>query len=111
MAKLLYGKPVAEAMCEKLRARAEALRAKGVAPKLAIIRVGENPSDLSYERGAIQRAAMAGAEVQIIALPEDSEKADVLNAIRETGLLSAETEAEMKKALESYTADFLKRKQ
>ncbi len=36
---------------------------------------------------------------------------DVLNAIRETGLLSAETEAEMKKALESYTADFLKRKQ
>ena len=36
---------------------------------------------------------------------------NVLNAIRETGLLSAETEAEMKKALESYTADFLKSKQ
>ena len=36
---------------------------------------------------------------------------NVLSAIRETGLLSAETEEEMKKALESYTADFLKSKQ
>ena len=82
MAEILYGKPVAEAMCEKLRVRAEALRAKGVAPKLAIIRVGEDPSDLSYERGAVNRAAMVGAEVRIIALPEDSGKADVLNAVR-----------------------------
>ena len=82
MAELLYGKPVAEAMCEKLRVRAEALRAKGVTPKLAIIRVGEDPSDLSYERGAVNRAAMVGAEVRIIALPEDSGKADVLNAVR-----------------------------
>ena len=49
MAKLLYGKPVAEAMCEKLRARAEALRAKGVAPKLAIIRVGEDLFPLLLE--------------------------------------------------------------
>ena len=34
----------------------------------------------------------------------------VLNAIRETGLLSAETEAGLKEALDSFTADFLKSK-
>ena len=35
---------------------------------------------------------------------------DVLDAIRETGLLSAETEEKLKKALENYTADFIKTK-
>ena len=35
---------------------------------------------------------------------------DVLSAIRDTGLLSAETEGKLKSALDSFTADFLKTK-
>ena len=35
---------------------------------------------------------------------------DVLSAIRDTGLLSAETEEKLKSALDSFTADFLKTK-
>lgn len=50
MAKLLLGKEVTAAMNEKLQARVAALKEKGVTPKLAIVRCGENPSDLSYER-------------------------------------------------------------
>lgn len=50
MAKLLLGKEVTAAMNEKLQARVAALKEKGVSPKLAIVRCGENPSDLSYER-------------------------------------------------------------
>ena len=52
MAKLLLGKEVTAAMNEKLQARVAALKEKGVSPKLAIVRCGENPSDLSYEKGA-----------------------------------------------------------
>ena len=71
MAKLLLGKEVTEVLNAKLQARAEALRASGVAPKLAVVRCGEEPSDLSYERGACNRAALIGVEVEKHALPGD----------------------------------------
>ena len=47
MAKLLLGKEVTDALNANLQARTAALREKGVTPTLGIIRVGENPSDLS----------------------------------------------------------------
>ena len=47
MAKLLLGKEVTAAMNEKLQARVAALKEKGVSPKLAIVRCGENPSDVA----------------------------------------------------------------
>ena len=47
MAKLLLGKEVTDALNASLQERTAALREKGVEPTLAIIRVGENPSDLS----------------------------------------------------------------
>lgn len=82
MAKLLLGKPVAEAMCEKLRARVENLRGKGIVPKLAIVRCGANPSDLSYERGALNRAEMVGAQARVVELPEDVGREKLLEIIR-----------------------------
>ena len=51
MAKLLLGKEVTDALNAKLQERTAALRAKGVTPTLGIIRVGADPSDLSYEIG------------------------------------------------------------
>ena len=56
MAKQLLGKEVTAAMNERLQARVAALKEKGVTPKLAIVRCGANPSDLSYEKGAESRA-------------------------------------------------------
>ena len=74
MAKLLLGKEVTAAMNEKLQARVAVLKEKGVSPKLAIVRCGENPSDLSYEKGATARAELIGVEVQKFILPEDVTK-------------------------------------
>ena len=51
MAKLLSGKPVAQALGERLQARSAALRAAGIAPALAILRIGAREDDLAYERG------------------------------------------------------------
>ena len=69
MAKLLLGKEVTAAMNEKLQARVAALKEKGVSPKLAIVRCGENPSDLSYEKGATARAELLGVAVVTLCMP------------------------------------------
>ena len=81
MAKLLLGKEVTAAMNEKLQARVAALKEKGVSPKLAIVRCGENPSDLSYEKGATSRAELIGVEVVKFVLPEDVTKEALLAQI------------------------------
>lgn len=74
MAKQLLGKEVTAAMNEKLQAKVAELKEKGVTPKLGIIRCGENPSDLSYEKGAMSRAALIGVEVERFLLPENVTK-------------------------------------
>ena len=81
MAKLLLGKEVTDALNANLQTRTAALREKGVTPTLGIIRVGENPSDLSYEKGGVKRAELVGVNVVKFVLPEDATKADVLAAI------------------------------
>ena len=81
MAKLLLGKEVTDALNENLTGRTAALRQKGIIPTLAIIRVGENPSDLSYEKGAAKRAELVGVAVKKFLLPEDASKEEVEAAI------------------------------
>ena len=83
MAKQLLAKEVTAAMVEKLQARVAALKEKGVSPKLGIVRCGENPSDLSYERGATKRAEEVGVEVVKYVLPENVTKEALLAQIDE----------------------------
>ena len=83
MAKRLLGKEVNEALVAALQTRTAALREKGVVPTLGIIRLGANPSDLSYEKGATKRAEEVGVAVKNYILPEDASKADVLAVIDE----------------------------
>lgn len=64
MAELLKGKAVADSLTEKNIEAAEILKEKGIVPTLGIMRVGENPSDLSYERGALKRAENTGVAVK-----------------------------------------------
>ncbi|MBO5953733.1 MAG: bifunctional 5,10-methylenetetrahydrofolate dehydrogenase/5,10-methenyltetrahydrofolate cyclohydrolase [Oscillospiraceae bacterium] len=81
MAKRLLGKEVNEALVAALQGRTAALRDKGIVPTLGIIRLGENPSDLSYEKGATKRAEEVGVAVKNFILPEDASKEDVLAVI------------------------------
>ncbi len=64
MAQLLTGKQVVAAMADDMNARVERLAQQGIAPTLAIVRVGERPDDLSYERTAEKRAASLGIAVK-----------------------------------------------
>ena len=83
MAKLLLGKEVNEKLNARIIADCEALKAKGVNPTLAIVRCGERPDDLSYERGATKRADLLGVAVKKFVLPEDVSKEDLLKTIDE----------------------------
>ena len=81
MAKQLLGKEVTAALNEKIKANVAELEAKGVKPTLGIIRVGENGSDISYERGATKRCETLGVECVKFLLPEDVSQEELLATI------------------------------
>ena len=83
MAELWKGAPAAAALTEQLIPRAQALRERGIVPTLAIIRVGERPEDLSYERGAMKRCEKVGIAVRQFLLTAVSSQADLMDVIEE----------------------------
>ena len=83
MAKILSGKEVSDALNANLIERSAALKEKGVTPTLAIVRVGENPSDLSYEKGATKRAEVVGINIKNFILNADCTKEELLAVIDE----------------------------
>lgn len=84
MAELLKGKPVADRITAEITERAAKLRAQGqgIIPTLAIVRLGEDPGDLSYEKGAMKRAAEVGVEVRNVVLPRDTAQDDLIAEIK-----------------------------
>ena len=66
---LLKGAPVSAAIREW--AAEEIKQLQGSVPKLAIIRVGEKPDDMSYERSAVKKMEAFGLRVQIFVFPKD----------------------------------------
>lgn len=83
MSEILRGAPVADALTEEAAARAAALRERGVVPGLAILRVGERPDDLSYERAALRRCERAGVAARLVTLPAGCSQAELLAAIED----------------------------
>ena len=81
MAELLKGKAVADALTEKNIETVERLKAAGVEPTLGIVRIGENPSDMSYERGALKRAEKTGVTVKQFIYDESISEDDFLKEI------------------------------
>ncbi|NLL62941.1 MAG: bifunctional 5,10-methylene-tetrahydrofolate dehydrogenase/5,10-methylene-tetrahydrofolate cyclohydrolase [Ruminococcaceae bacterium] len=81
MAKILYGKDVTEALNKKIISDVESLKEKGINPTLGMIRVGENESDLSYERGATKRCETLGVEIVKFLLPENVSEKELLAVI------------------------------
>ena len=81
MAQLLKGAEVVSALNETIQADVTALLSRGVTPTLAILRVGDKPDDLAYERGAMKRAETVGVAVRQIALPQTVSQEELLAEI------------------------------
>ena len=57
---------------EKLKTQVqESLNGLGRVPRLAIVRVGESPDDISYEKGAVKKMAAFGLEAVKYTFPEN----------------------------------------
>ena len=78
---ILKGKDVAEALGNQLNSRAIKLKKHGIEPGLGIIRVGQRPDDISYEKGITKRALYTGVKVYTREFPEDATEQEVLGAI------------------------------
>jgi methylenetetrahydrofolate dehydrogenase (NADP+)/methenyltetrahydrofolate cyclohydrolase len=85
MAERLKGKPVADAMKEDLVRRVETLKAKGITPKIGIIRVGANPDDLFYEGGIKKTSDGIGISYEIFEHPEDISQEQFEKAVLSVG--------------------------
>lgn len=81
MSLVLKGAPVVAAMNEANAARCAKLKAAGVVPTLAVVRVGEREDDLSYEKGVMARCAKVGVEVKQFLLPADAAQDELLDVI------------------------------
>ncbi len=81
MAKLLTGKEVVASMNEGVISRVGALRARDVEPTLAIVRMGERPDDLTYERTAVKRAENLGVNVRRFVLDGHASEKELLDVI------------------------------
>lgn len=81
MAELLKGKAVAKSLTEDTKAKAQELRERGIVPTLAIVRVGNNPGDLAYEKGALKRAEQTGIGVKQFVFDESISQEELIAAI------------------------------
>ena len=70
MGEIIKGKPVGDALSEVLKGECEALVKEGIQPKLAILRVGAKPNDLSYEKGALKKCETIGITTEVTELPD-----------------------------------------
>lgn len=82
-AKLLSGKEVSEAMLAKVLEDADALIAKGIQPKIATFRVGDDPGSISYEKSIITRMAKSHIEVESVGFSLEVTPEDFLSKLEE----------------------------
>ena len=78
MGQIIRGKLAADAISEELTKKVEILKTKGISPKLTIVRVGTNPSDLAYERGALKRCESIGILTEVKELDENISQSDFI---------------------------------
>lgn len=78
---ILKGAPVAAALNEKTSIMCDELKARGVAPCLALVRVGERSDDIAYEKGIIKRCDAVGIALKHIVLPETVDEKELINTL------------------------------
>lgn len=77
-ATLIDGKAVAQRVLDGLSQRVAALKARGIQPRLAVVRVGEDPASKVYIRAKIRACEQAGLLGGEFELPATADEAQVL---------------------------------
>ncbi|MDD5018206.1 MAG: tetrahydrofolate dehydrogenase/cyclohydrolase catalytic domain-containing protein [Eubacteriales bacterium] len=82
MAMILDGKKVGNDIDLETQKKVEDLKGKGIEPRLAIIRMGEKPDDIYYEKSAIQRSEKLGIRTKSMIIGEDATQAEAEEAMK-----------------------------
>ncbi|MEW5854019.1 MAG: bifunctional 5,10-methylenetetrahydrofolate dehydrogenase/5,10-methenyltetrahydrofolate cyclohydrolase [Myxococcota bacterium] len=81
-AMVLDGKAVAAKVRAEVKARVDAMRARGVVPGLGVILVGDDPASHIYVRNKGKAAGEVGIDAREARLPATATTADVVAAVR-----------------------------
>jgi len=81
-AELIKGLPIAKVIREELVKDVEALKAKGVQPKLAVLLVGDDEASVVYAQSKEKVGAGLGVTVELKVMPADTSQETVLNQIQ-----------------------------
>jgi methylenetetrahydrofolate dehydrogenase (NADP+)/methenyltetrahydrofolate cyclohydrolase len=81
-ARRIDGKARAAEIHEEVAVRAAALRAQGVVPTLAMVRVGEDPASVVYLRMKEEASAKVGVESRQVVFPADASQDEVRDTLR-----------------------------
>ncbi len=79
--KIISGKEVSTLAKENIAKRVQALKEKGVTPKLSVVIVGENPASWSYVRGTKKSCAESGLDCDVISLAENVSQQELIEVI------------------------------
>lgn len=85
MARLLHGRPLAEAIRAKTKERVEALLARGIAPKLAVVSVGTDPAAVAYVERLVRVGKGLGISVEDVSLARETGERDLVRRLEELG--------------------------
>lgn len=81
MTKILKGKPVADKIKEDIIERVDSLKKENKTPKLAMIRLGKNSGDISYEKSIIKNCNELGIDTKGIEEDEDISTEDLIKIL------------------------------
>jgi methylenetetrahydrofolate dehydrogenase (NADP+)/methenyltetrahydrofolate cyclohydrolase len=83
MANIIDGKKISLEIKDEVKAKAEALKAKGIEPCLAVILVGENPASQVYVRNKKKACEYCGIKSLSYELPESTTEEELLALVDE----------------------------
>ena len=78
---VIDGKAVAAQVLEECRSEAEALKAKGVTPGLAVVLVGEDPASQVYVGSKVRKCGELGFHSEKIELPAETTQEELLAVV------------------------------
>ena len=83
MGQILNAKPVVQALKNSLQQQVAKLQAAGVVPTLGIIRVGERPDDVYYEKSIIKNCDSIGIQTKTYHLDQNIAMADFTKVLEQ----------------------------
>jgi methylenetetrahydrofolate dehydrogenase (NADP+)/methenyltetrahydrofolate cyclohydrolase len=83
--RLLHGKPLAEQLHQRSRERSAALAARGIAPRLATVSVGANPSANTYAQRLAARGKRLDIAVDEVALAREASERELIATLERLG--------------------------